>query len=619
VRELPVWRLVGLTGVSYAALTVVMTWPIAYRPSVPYKEIWADFGLWLWNLWWMKKALIELRIPPYFTSYLFHPTGTSLGLQNLSPYNGLVGIPLQLLGADVVTAYNLLYLSSFALAGVGMFLLVRELLGDTFASFLAGAVYAFSPFRANTYEFVNLWATQWIPFALLFLVRLARVGRRSDGLGLSVALMLASLADWQQPVFLLLAALTFALCAALNRNRTESMAEGWAHRWLWSALLYLVLIFPVAFFPIRELARGDIIHHTGTWGSGLGLLGPVHRGSHISYGVVLGWIPAVLAVYGIRRGLDFWVRGFAILLGVSFVLSLGEGLQIPGFPDPVFPLPFLLWRKIPLLGIVRGPLYFWIMVQVCFAVLVGHGAKTLWERIIALWRDKSWHHRLALRGGLVGLILVEAFQGPFMGRGAVRLHPVYEMIRHEDSREGILDAPLAFTLDTNFTYAGRSMFLQVYHGHPLVGGFLQFDLRSHLNFLEHHRVLRPFLDTPLPSGDGRGISPGEEEDLRAFLTKYRIRWIILHKSVRDAACVPPHITPAPALTRLRILVTPAVANRELRTVWDFANTCGYLGGDWDGRGAKKADALLRRYLGPPMWDDPELTAYRITWENRGVP
>jgi hypothetical protein len=601
------WAMVGWATVGYAGLTVLMTWPMAIRVSSPYATIWQDFGLWLWDIWWIKWAVADLGVSPYFTKYIFYPTGTSLAFHNLSPYNGFLGIPFQLLGSDVITTYNLLYLSSFVIGGVGVFLLVTELIGNAFAAFLAGAVYAFSPFHTITYAWMNLWATQWLPFALLFAVRMIRVGRPMDSIGLAVSLLLATLTDWHQPVFLLLTIMLLSLSSALSRRQPGMVRPGVFRRLLWSLLLYGLFVSPLAYVVLRELTAGATMLQTPSWFREFELLGYRRTaGDTISYTVLLGWTCTACVIYGMARGLDFWTKRFAALLVLFFLLSLGEGLRVPGVAEPVLPLPFLLWRKIPLLGSIRGSVYFWIMVQVCFAVLVGHGARRIWERLRDLWPERFSVRRLALASGLFGLMLVEFFQGPFTPT-PLRIHPVYEAIRRDAQTDAILDAPIGYTQDTTRINAGRSMFLQTFHHHPLVGGHTQFDGKERLAFLGRHPELVPFIDHWVPRDDE--VPEGTEEALRSFVTRYRIGWIILRKSMRDPACEDrSERVLGWSMRKFVNLVAPAVMNEELRALWKGRGN--YCWG-WDAARASKADALVRRTLGPPVWDDAELTAYRL--------
>src|SRR2546426_8310720 len=43
----------------------------------------------LWNYYWVKTALLDLHTNPFYTSYLYYPTGISLRFHTLNLANGL--------------------------------------------------------------------------------------------------------------------------------------------------------------------------------------------------------------------------------------------------------------------------------------------------------------------------------------------------------------------------------------------------------------------------------------------------------------------------------------------------------------------------------------------------
>jgi len=583
-----------------------MMWRIVFQLSRPFWSIPGDFGSWLWNVWWVKRALVDLRTSPYFTADLFYPTGTSLVFHNLSPYNGLIGIPLQLLGIDLIATYNLLYLSSFVIGGVSMFLLVRELTGNPFAAFFAGVAYAFFPSRTITYATMNLWAIQWLPLALFFAVRLIRDDRRSDSVGLAVVFVLATLCDWHQPVLLLLAIGVLALSSVLSREPPMPVPSGLSRRLAWSGLLYALLVSPLAYVVLRQFVAGDAILQTPSWFVWFELAGYRKPGGDlIGYPVLLGWISTALVGYGIFRGLDFWTRRFAGLLVAFFVLSLGEGLKLPTLTEPVLPLPFVLWRKIPLLGIVRGSVYFWVMVQVCFAVLAGHGVRRLWERMEARGREGFPHVRPLLGVGLLGLMLVEVAPFP-VPRTPPRIHPVYEAIQRDGRRGAILDVPIRYTIDRTPYPSGISLYLQTFHHRPLVDGYTQFTGRERLAFLESNRFLTIFADHWIPP---EMEVPDATEGLRSFLSTSQIDWVILRNSMREEICDRrPTRRLGWSLKKFLNLVAPAVVNEALRSIWSDPGHYCY---DWDAGKAMRATTVVRQVLGAPLVQDAELTAYRV--------
>ena len=156
---------------AYAVLTVFMTWPIAANLSV---EVPGGGDAWqhIWNLWWVKHALLTLHTNPYHTDLLYYPDGVNLYFHTLVLTAGLTAIPLQLLGLNLISSYNLILLSTYVLAGLGAYLLCRYLTGNSWASFVGGLVFAFAPYHsAHLFGHMNLASLQWIPFYVLLLLK----------------------------------------------------------------------------------------------------------------------------------------------------------------------------------------------------------------------------------------------------------------------------------------------------------------------------------------------------------------------------------------------------------------------------------------------------------------
>ena len=156
---------------AYAALTAIFTWPLVaqFTTAVPGG---GDAWQHLWNLWWMRKALIDLHTSPFHTNYLYYPQGVSLLFHTLVPLESAATVPFQLLGIDLLPLYNGVLFSSFVLAGYGTWLLVRDLTHNDGAAFVAGFAFAFCPYHmGHLLGHMNLASLQWIPFYLWALFR----------------------------------------------------------------------------------------------------------------------------------------------------------------------------------------------------------------------------------------------------------------------------------------------------------------------------------------------------------------------------------------------------------------------------------------------------------------
>ena len=188
------WRTHLLVLLGYVVLTVLLTWPVAAKL---FTEIPGGGDAWhnVWNLWWVKHAVVSGQWNVYHTDLLYFPEGVNLYFHTLALTAGIMALPLQLVGFNLLASYNLVMLSSFVLAGYGTFLLCHYLLRITNyelrirdggnskfkiqnskftigAAFVGGIVFAFAPYHmAHMFGHLNLTMVQWIPFYVLLLLK----------------------------------------------------------------------------------------------------------------------------------------------------------------------------------------------------------------------------------------------------------------------------------------------------------------------------------------------------------------------------------------------------------------------------------------------------------------
>src|SRR5438045_4483609 len=137
-------RFVLLALVLFALLTAVMTYPQVFRMPDGVHDP-ADPLMVTWVLSWVSH---QLPIAPahIFDANIFYPERNTLAYSETLLVPGLFAAPLYWLGVGPILIYNLVFLSGFALSGVGVALLVRQLTGNTGAALLAGIVFAFPPY-----------------------------------------------------------------------------------------------------------------------------------------------------------------------------------------------------------------------------------------------------------------------------------------------------------------------------------------------------------------------------------------------------------------------------------------------------------------------------------------
>jgi len=155
----------------YFGLSIVLTWPLSAGLA---SDVPGDLGDSLLNMWilaWGAEHVPRLLTggmswQAFWNANIFHPEPFALGFSEHLFGQTLQILPVYWLTGNIILAYNLIFLSTFALSGLGAYLLVRDLTGDRRAAFIAGLVYGFLPYRIASLSHVQVLSAQWMPFAL---------------------------------------------------------------------------------------------------------------------------------------------------------------------------------------------------------------------------------------------------------------------------------------------------------------------------------------------------------------------------------------------------------------------------------------------------------------------
>src|SRR5262245_33896274 len=139
-----------------------MTWPLAPRMTT---DIAADLGDPLLNAWILAWDVTHLG-RGWWNANIFYPHPYALAYSEHLLAQAIQVAPLYVLTSNPILCYNVIFLSTFALSGLGMFLFARELTGNPTAAFVAGLAYAFAPYRFSYLSHVQVLSSAWMPFAL---------------------------------------------------------------------------------------------------------------------------------------------------------------------------------------------------------------------------------------------------------------------------------------------------------------------------------------------------------------------------------------------------------------------------------------------------------------------
>jgi hypothetical protein len=146
----------------YAAATVALTWPLVTGLT---QHIPGDFGDPLFTSWVLAWDATHLG-RGWWSANIFAPHPLALAYSEHFLPQALQVLPIYALTKNPILCYNLLFLSTFVLSALGMFLFARELTGSDHAAAIAGLAFAFTPFRIASIPHLQVLSAAWMPFVL---------------------------------------------------------------------------------------------------------------------------------------------------------------------------------------------------------------------------------------------------------------------------------------------------------------------------------------------------------------------------------------------------------------------------------------------------------------------
>ncbi|HUF24947.1 MAG TPA: hypothetical protein VMN81_12520 [Vicinamibacterales bacterium] len=247
----------------YAAAALAWTWPLA--PNIATAIAW-DLGdpmLVAWVMGWVNDSVLALargdagRFLAMWDAPIFHPEPVVLAFSEHMIPQALFVLPLHAATGNIILCYNVALLGTFVLSGVGMFLLARELTGSAPAGLLAGAIFAFTPYRVDQLSHLHILSSQWMPFALFGLRRYFTTRRLRPLVWATLALVALNLSSGYY-LFFFTPFLVAYVIGEMRGRRLLGDRRTWAHlagAGAASAMLTLPFLIPYLAARSGEVGR----------------------------------------------------------------------------------------------------------------------------------------------------------------------------------------------------------------------------------------------------------------------------------------------------------------------------------------------------------------------------
>lgn len=510
----------------FAAVTVLMTWPLVLHMGDSILGGFGDNVYFIWLVRWYQGVFFEGKGQPFFNPLMNYPQGWHLSTTDTTLASALPG-SLASLFAGPIAGYNFAMLLTFVLSGWFMYGWVRYLTKSDAAGLLAGAMFAFMPYRMAHFLIghLNLSGTQWIPLYFWGLSSLLRGDERRrwlppalTALGLGMIAFTSMYYLYMTLLISVVFLLSYLLFAGLQVLRRRIF-------WIQTAAA-AALVLPVLFLALRPFmqlsAQGTISDRSleyaaqyaasptdfilpstdhflvGRW-VGVFFNRDLWPEATLYAGATALALGAVALARRRRTGHPALIAAGMCVILTAFVLALGPYLKwdaeqivvrVPKFlqgfaggsESPVYLPAYWLFNHLPFYAKMRAMARFGLFTLVFIFLLAGLGTAFLLEHI-------SPRRRWLAAAVLLALVVFEFYPGSYRESiHPLEFRPVDEWLARQPGNGAVVQFPFEQCEDQLQTY------YTLKHGKPFVGGF--FNANKPLQYQEIRPVLEQFPSDP---------------------------------------------------------------------------------------------------------------------------
>ena len=156
-----------LVMVLYIAIAIIITFPAILNMNTAFIGVGADPIFFMWSMKWIQFAITNLK-NPLLSNYLYYPGGLNLMSTTTIILASFILAPITKF-FGVIFSYNIVALSGLIFSAYAAYIATLRFVKSSFASFISGLIYGFSPFMiAQTLGHMHL-TLAFIPPLLVWL------------------------------------------------------------------------------------------------------------------------------------------------------------------------------------------------------------------------------------------------------------------------------------------------------------------------------------------------------------------------------------------------------------------------------------------------------------------
>lgn len=508
-----------------------------------------DSFMYIWNIWWVKKAVFEFGANPFFCNYIAHPFDSNLVFSGLILINSLIGAFVAFF-SSITFAFNFIFISSLILLAFGTYILLKYLTKNHLVSLIGGLMIISNSFIMDKFRDHLIYTFIWeLPFFILFFIKFIKQGKMKHGI-LAGCLLAASF--YNNFHFFLGISITGLMIFIYYFLSDKELISNNLKSWAVFIMLSTLLILPLFYFSLNTLSKSSY-SQVKLWQVALYapdirsfivpssqnlLIGNIFQNyySILSYHgsiIYVGYVLIFFSIIGIifrkkwdtEKDINLW-----FLIALAFIFfTLGPFLCFNDYYYKwqgvtfTIPLPYFLFFLLPLVkGVLATPRYaifliFSLIVLVCITI----------NRITLKIKNQTIKTLFLL--SIAGLFIFENCCLP-LPVSSTTVPGVYYEISQETGDYAILELPYA--LSTSYYTVGKvnvSSKLQYYqtvHNKKILNGWIARVPNEYYTFFQSLTGLDYLIDPMAPAGQKK-INMERQKIIKNF-KNLKIKYVIIH-------------------------------------------------------------------------------------------
>jgi hypothetical protein len=242
-----------LVGLALAAVALVVTWPLAAHFASGFPGDYGDPVFVTWVMAWVDDRITRAAFDGFWTANIFFPERGTLAFSEHFIGQSVMVLPVYWVSGNAILSYNVAFLLTFVLTGLGTFLLARALTGSFIAGCVAAFVAAFNEYRL-VYELAHLHtlSIHWLPFALYWLHRYFETDKRRHLALAAACLVLLNLSSIYYMAYCAPFVALFVVTEAVATGRWRTLRV-WLELWAAAAVVAIATLpFLLPYIDVQQ-------------------------------------------------------------------------------------------------------------------------------------------------------------------------------------------------------------------------------------------------------------------------------------------------------------------------------------------------------------------------------